>query len=213
MSFLIYSQSTEIGGGIGGLSYTGDLNRGYDFLQNSPAATVFHRTNLSDVVSFKVGITAGKLKGSDRKGDIDAFSSQRDASFNIFIFEPSAVLEYHFLNWRSEQSLVRWTPYVFGGVGIFAMSSQQNKPVEYSNVQPVLPFGLGVKYIINPKWYIGFEAGARKTFFDYLDNVSEGNPAVKNYQYGNANDNDLYYYIGFNINYSFYTIPCPFPYK
>jgi hypothetical protein len=208
-----YSQSTEIGGGIGGLSYTGDLNRKYDLLQNSLAATVYHRTNINDAVSFKVGFTAGKIKGSDDKGNIDVFSAQRNATFNIFVFEPSGVLEYHFLDWRSEHSLIRWTPYVYGGIGMVAISGHQDKPEEYSNVQPVLPFGLGFKYIINPKWYIGFEAGARKTFFDYLDNVSEGNATVKNYQYGNTNDNDLYYFIGFNINYSFYTIPCPFPYK
>ncbi len=213
LPFLAISQSTEIGGGIGGLSYTGDLNRGYGLLQNRPAATVFHRTNLSDVVSFKVGITAGKVASSDEKGAIDVFSNQRNASFDVFIFEASGVLEYHFLDWRSERSLIRWTPYVFGGIGIFAMSGHQNKPEEYSNVQPVLPFGFGFKYILNPKWYLGFEAGARKTFFDYLDNVSEGNPAIKNYQYGNTNDNDMYYYVGFTINYSFYTIPCPFPYK
>lgn len=213
LSVFAKAQSTEIGAGIGGLSYTGDLNRGYDLTQNRPAGTVFHRTNLSDFVSFKVGITAGKIAGSDKKGNIDAFSNQRNASFNVFIFEASGVVEYHFLDWRTEKSLVRWTPYVFGGVGIFAMSGHQNKIQEYSNVQPVLPFGLGVKYILNPKWYLGFEAGARKTFFDYIDNVSEGNIAVKNYQYGNTNDNDLYYYVGFTINYSFYTIPCPFPYK
>ena len=216
--FLLFSlqaktQNTEIGGGIGGLSYTGDLNRGYSLLQNRPAITVFHRTNLSNVVSFKAGITAGKIAGSDEKGEVDAFSNQRNASFNVFIFETSGVLEYHFLNWRSEHSLLRWTPYVFGGVGIFVMSGHQNKPEEYSNVQPILPFGLGFKYILNPKWYLGFEAGARKTFFDYLDNVSEGNIAVKNYQYGNTNDNDMYYYVGFTINYSFYTIPCPFSYN
>ncbi len=212
-SFTASSQGTEIGGGIGGLSYTGDLNRGYDLLQNRAAATVFHRTNLSDFFSFKVGVTAGKLTGSDSKGQIDVFSSQRDASFDMFLLETSGVLEYHFLDWRSEKSLVRWTPYVFGGVGIFFMSGQQNKPEEYSNVQPVIPFGVGFKYILNPKWYLGLEGGARKTFFDYLDNVSETNTSIKNYQSGNINDNDMYYYVGFTINYSFYTIPCPFPYK
>jgi len=213
LSTLVLAQSTEIGGGIGGFSYTGDLNRGYDILQSRPAVSVFHRTNLSDFVSFRVGATAGKLVGSDAKGAVDVFGEQRSASFNIFLFEASGVIEYHFLDWRTERSSVRWTPYVFGGVGIFAMSGHQNKPEEYSNVQPALPFGLGFKYILNPKWYIGIEGGARKTFFDYLDNVSDGNPSIKNYQYGNTNDTDLYYYLGFTINYSFYTIPCPFPYK
>jgi hypothetical protein len=210
---MVNGQGTEIGGGIGGISYTGDLNRGYDLLQNRPAFTVFHRTNMSDFFSFKVGITAGKLVGSDRKTGIDAFADQRNDSFDMFLLEASGVMEYHFLDWKSNKSLIRWTPYVFGGVGVMFMSGQQNKPEEYSNVQPVIPFGVGFKYILNPKWYIGVEGGARKTFFDYLDNVSEGNQALKNYQYGNVNDNDMYYFVGFTVNYAFYTIPCPFPYK
>ena len=210
---LINAQNIEVGGGVGGLSYTGDLNRGYNLLQNYPAATAFHRTNISDFVSFKTSITAGKLAGADEKTNIDPFTKQRKASFDLFLFEVSGVLEYHFLDWRSNRALVRWSPYVFGGAGIFSISAPQNKPKEYSNVQPVLPFGAGVKYILNPKWYLGFEVGARKVFFDYLDNVSQGNTKVKNYQYGDTNDNDMYYSIVFSINYSFYTIICLFPHK
>jgi hypothetical protein len=78
-----------------------------------------------------------------------------------------------------------------------------------------VPFGLGIKYILNPKWYIALEAGARKTFFDYLDNVSMGtNQLVKDYQYGNRYDNDSYYFVGLSITRTFYEIPCPTnPYK
>ncbi|MFW5726922.1 MAG: DUF6089 family protein, partial [bacterium] len=28
--------------------------------------------------------------------------------------------------------------------------------------------------------------------------------------YGNQHDNDWYYYLGFTLNYTFYTIPCPY---
>ena len=31
----------------------------------------------------------------------------------------------------------------------------------------------------------------------------------KNYQYGNYNDKDFYYFTGFSISYIFYKIPCP----
>ncbi len=72
-----------------------------------------------------------------------------------------------------------------------------------------IPFGGGVKYVLNPKYYIAVEFGMRKTFFDYLDNISGGNTSVKNYQYGNPNDYDNYFFTGVTLTYTFYDIPCP----
>jgi len=119
-------------------------------------------------------------------------------------------MEYHFMNWRDDKHIVRFTPYLFAGLGIFGISGTRNKPTEYSNVQGAIPFGLGFKYVVNPKWYVAVELGARKTFFDYLDNVSAGgNRLVKNYQYGNPYDNDVYYFLGVSITRTFYEIPCP----
>lgn len=208
------AQKSEVGFGIGTLNYTGDLARTYNVLNSKPAATVFYRSNLSKVVSFRAAITGGKIGASDKR-PIDAFAERRNASFNLFLMEASTVMEYHFMNWRDDKHIMRFTPYLFVGLGIFGISGTQNKPSQYSNVQGAIPFGLGVKYIINPKWYIALEFGARKTFFDYLDNVSTGsNQLVKNYQYGNPYDNDNYYFLGLSITRTFYEIPCPAnPYK
>ncbi|MDQ2657909.1 MAG: DUF6089 family protein [Bacteroidota bacterium] len=208
------AQKSEVGFGIGTLNYTGDLARTYNLLNSRPAVTAFYRSNLSQVVSLRAGITAGGIGASDKR-PIDAFAGQRDASFSIFLMEASAVMEYHFMNWRNDKHILRFTPYLFGGLALFGISGTQNKPSEYSNVQGAIPFGLGMKYILNPKWYLSLEFGARKTFFDYLDNVSAGtNQLVKNYQYGNPYDNDAYYFVGVSITRTFYEIPCPTnPYK
>ncbi|UII34430.1 DUF6089 family protein [Fulvivirga ulvae] len=208
------AQETEIGFGLGGFKYSGDLSRGINLKSIKPAGTVFFRSNISKAVSFRIAATAGKLAGSDEKTPIDPFAENRDHSFDIFLFEASTVFEYHFLKWRDESTLLRWTPYFFGGFAIFGVSGESEKPEEYSNVQPAVPFGFGFKYVLNPKWYLGAEFGARKTFFDYLDNVSSGDGTIKDYQYGNKFDNDLYYFMGVSLTYSFYTIPCPSsPYK
>ncbi len=213
-SFSSFAQETEIGFGVGGLKYSGDLSRGISLKSINPAGTVFFRNNISDAVSFRIGLTGGRLAASDDRTPIDPFAENRDASFSIFLFEASTVFEYHFLKWRQEHTLIRWTPYLFGGIAIFGISGEGDKTAEYSNIQPAIPFGLGVKYILNPKWYLGAEFGARKTFFDYLDNLSDGDGTVKNFQSGNPFDNDAYYYLGISLTYSFYTIPCPTsPYK
>lgn len=214
ISFSLSAQETEIGFGIGGLKYTGDLARGISLKSIQPAGTAFFRANISEPVSFRAAITAGKLSGDDNNTPIDPFSESRGMSFDIFIFEASTVFEYHFLKWRNPGDPIRWTPYLFGGLAIFGISGEDQKPSEYSNVQPAIPFGLGVKYVLNPKWYIGLEYGARKTFFDYIDNVSDGDGIIKDYQYGNSHDNDMYHFVGISLTYSFYTIPCPIsPYK
>src|SRR5688572_28593702 len=196
------AQRSEVGFGIGTFNYTGDLVRTYDFKNSKPAATVFYRSNLSSVVSFRAAITAGMIGASEKP--IDAFGSQRDASFDLFLFEASTVMEYHFLNWRDSKKFVRFTPYMFAGLGLFGISGNEEKNGEYSNIQSAIAFGLGVKYVYNPKWYFSLEFGARKTFFDYLDNISEGNQRRKNYQYGNPNNNDHYYFLGISITRTFY---------
>ena len=204
----LLAQRSEVGFGLGTFNYTGDLVRKYDFSFSKPAATVFYRSNLSKVVSFRAGVTGGLIGASDRR-PIDAFAQERDASFDIFLLEASTVLEYHFLDWRDEKFLHRFSPYMFGGLGLFFMSGNEDKPAEYSNVQMAIPIGAGVKYILNPKWYMAVEFGIRKTFFDYLDNVSDEDSGVKNYQYGNPFDNDNYFFFGISLTRTFYDIPCP----
>jgi hypothetical protein len=213
LSGSVFAQRSEIGFGIGTFNYTGDLARTYNFLNSKPAGTVFYRSNLSKFVSFRTAITAGKIGASDKR-PIDVFAERRNASFNLFLFEASAAMEYHFLNWRETRRLIRFSPYMFGGLALFGISGAQDKPEEYSNIQGSIPFGAGVKYVINPKWYVALEFGARKTFFDHLDNVSTGKRTAKNYQYGNPFDNDAYYFLGLTLTHTFYDIPCPTnPYK
>lgn len=202
------SQRAEIGGGLGTLNYTGDLVRTYNFAYSRPAGTIFYRSNLSNVVSFRAGLTGGFLSASDER-PIDAFAAERNASFDIFLVEASTVMEYHFLNWREEKLFLRFSPYAFAGIALFGMTGEDQKPAEYSNVQAAIPFGMGIKYVLNPKWYLALEFGMRKTFFDYLDNVSDQRTGIKNYQYGNPYDNDNYFFLGISITRTFYDIPCP----
>jgi hypothetical protein len=212
-----HAQNSEIGGGIGGLNYTGDLSPNYQLLNNRLGATVYYRSNVSPVVSIRVGATFGRLYGTDA-GGYDSFTDARDqafqdagtsSTFKISLFEASTVAEYHFLNWRSDRRPIKWTPYLFGGVAIFGFSGHPDRSAEYSNVQVALPFGAGAKYVLNPKWYIGAEFGVRKTFFDYLDNISGPNSPDKNYRHGNGSTSDAYYFTAITLTYSFYTIPCP----
>ncbi|WKN33360.1 DUF6089 family protein [Porifericola rhodea] len=204
-----FAQKNEVGFGLGAFNYTGDLARQIKAKNFQPGLNLHYRRNISDAVSLRGGFTGGWLYGDDET-PYDVQAQMRDTSFSRGVVELSAVMEYHFLDYKENINLLRWTPYFFIGTGVAFFSRSEESTEEYSNVQLVVPFGVGFKYIVNPRWQLAIEGGVRKTFFDYIDNTSEGDLRVKDYQYGNKYDNDWYYYAGVTLSYTFYTIPCPY---
>jgi hypothetical protein len=201
-----FSQLNDIGFGTGAFNATGDLTRKYELKNVRPAATLFFRTNISNAIAFRYGITAGWLTG---KSSISGDSAASGFSFNISLVEVSGLFEYTFLDYKSKSARIHWSPFFYAGGGVFVPIGDLNKDVKFSPVQPVIPLGFGIKYQLNPKFDLGFEASSRITFFDYLDKVSG---VDKNYRYGNLFNNDVYYYIGLTLYYTFYIIPCPYDY-
>ncbi len=203
-----FAQKREIGGGIGPMFYTGDLGRGIKFSNIGMAGTVLYRTNINDFISIRVSFLGGNLKGSDAK-PVDAFAAARAASFNIFVSEFAGTFEYYFLNFRGKRAAVNWSPYFHAGIAVFGMLGHQNKNSTYSNVQIAIPFGFGFRYQLDKRWGFGIEYGVRATFFDYLDNISDGDIYDKDYQYGNIFDTDQYHFLGLTVSYTFYQVICP----
>jgi hypothetical protein len=76
--------------------------------------------------------------------------------------------------------------FAFAGVGLLFMNPKaerqngetvalqplQTEGTKYSKFQPVIPYGLGVKYMIDPFFNFVVEGGYRLTFTDHLDDVS-----------------------------------------
>ncbi len=203
------AQKKEIGGNLGVLSYTGDLSRSIFANPLKPGGMVYFRYNISDYISIRTSLMAGGLAGTDQKKPIDAFATVRNGSFNIFVYELATGLEYYFLDFKSKNAPQNWSPYFYAGLGIFGMLGQQNKRATYSTIQLAVPLAVGVRYKVSPKWSLSVEGGIRATFFDYIDNYSEADLFTKNYQYGNPNDNDKYYFFGVGLSYTFYSVTCP----
>lgn len=191
--------------------YTGDLNGYPRMTKTQPGATGILRLNLSNIVSFKSALTYAQIAGDDM-APADVLGERRNHSFKHSIWELSSVFEYHFLNYRSDKTRNKWAPYAFLGLGFANVRGVEDTYDEFKPLQFVIPMGAGVKYELTKKLTLGAEAGARKTFTDNLDAVSDGDIRIKNYQYGNPNDQDWYFYTGINLTYVIYKIPCPFPY-
>jgi len=203
-----HAQRREIGLSLGAMYYTGDMARSWVLPNTGFAGSLILRSNLNNHLSVRIAYTGGNLKGNDSK-PIDAFAAARAASFNIFISEFSGSFEYYFIDYKSKRAVIKWSPYFHGGIGVFGMLGQKNKTATYSTVQLAIPIGIGLKFQPVKQWTFGIEFGARILFFDYLDNISEGDVFSKNYQYGNKYDNDNFYYIGFTLSRVIYKVICP----
>ncbi|MDZ7647008.1 MAG: hypothetical protein U5K54_07395 [Cytophagales bacterium] len=47
----------------------------------------FIRSNINRVISIRTSITGGKIGATDQRKPIDAFATQRNASFDLFLLE------------------------------------------------------------------------------------------------------------------------------
>lgn len=211
-----FAQLHDIGLGIGASNYTGDLERTYSLRTHRPAGWAFYRYNLNNAMSFRGSLSAGWLTGSDRPPH-DAFAARRNREpFNVIVTEIAATFEYNFLDYKNPKSHLRWSPYFFGGISAFTIFgyTRSQRVADYRRFQPAIPVGIGAKYRISPNLTLGAEWGARKTFFDYIDNTGEfirdETGGRKTYQYGNVHHKDWYYFTGITLSYTIWTIPCPF---
>ena len=190
--------------------YSGDLVSGYKLATAKPAGSAHLRLNFSEIVSNRFTLLVGGVRGDDSQ-PVDVLGENRNHSFNTNLVEISSVFEYNFLDFQNPENPQRWSPYVFAGVGIFRVDNESASE-DFSRNQLAIPMGVGFKYRVGKQFMLEFETGGRKTFFDELDGISDGDTTLKDYQFGNPNDDDWYIYTGIRISYVLYKIPCPFPY-
>lgn len=200
-------QKVEIGAGVGGFNYRGDISPNFRFRFFKPGGSVFFRYNPSQALSLRAEVAGGVIGAKDSQSS-DPFQQARNMSFRTSILEGSTVAEYNFLNYQEKRFAVNWTPYVFGGVG-FTKFSPEPKTTDYRTTSLVLPYGVGIKYQISRPWNVGIEYGTRKTFTDYLDDLG-GDPATTDkLLQGDPSHKDTYFYVRLSVSYTFYKIFCP----
>ncbi len=89
-----------------------------------------------------------------------------------FIYDPNSPVAQNIQNYSSLQERdgewVDLQPLGTEGQG----TTEFNERKRYSLTQLAIPFGAGVKFKMNRNWTLGLEYGLRKTFTDYLDDVS-----------------------------------------
>lgn len=197
-----YSQAAEIGL-MGGTSYyLGDLNPTKHFYNSKFGGSIFYRDKLrkSDRLSIRIQLSYGKVEAFDADSKSEA-QINRNLSFQSKIFEFGPMIEINFLPFEIGSKRKPGTPYLFMGISYFKMNpmgqyndgwielqslrtegqgSEFNSDKPYKLNQISIPVGLGIKVNINSRMSLGLEYGIRKTFTDYLDDVSGNyvNPAI-----------------------------------
>lgn len=191
----LYAQrapDSEIGFAAGVSVYQGDLTEQlYTFYETGPMAGIFFRRNWRNKLSSRISLNYGRLRGSDHISG-DPARKRRNLSFFSPLIEGSVLLEYNFNRYYSGASrfrhglINRGTPYIFSGVAFFWFNPKTRlngdkqtlrfMPTEmsknYGLTQFAIPIGVGIKYSVAPFVTLGVELGFRKTFTDYLDDVS-----------------------------------------
>ena len=203
-SFLIQfngiSQYTEAGifGGVS--NYIGDLAPKFmEVKEYAPAFGAFGRHNFTGHFSVKLHFYKGVLQGSDSHSQITKGNRTRNLSFRSDIYELGLQVEYNFLDYNAVIANHLTTPYIFAGVAGFYFNPQAQYDRQWFDLQPLgtegqglegyakpyqkysigIPMGIGVKFNLTHSVNIGLETGMRKTFTDYIDDVSTTYPDLQ----------------------------------
>ncbi len=195
-----YAQRHEIGLFLGSSYYNGDLNTSVPLLFAKPAAGVAYRYYINPRWAIKFNGYYGQLEGDDRMNP-DSKLRERNLYFKSNLFEFAGTAEFNFMKFVPGGDRDRFTPFIFAGLSVFRFNPKAfiYEPGLMRNIwydlQPIgtegqgttaypdrhaysltsvgIPFGFGMKLSLGESIVLGFEWGMRKTFTDYIDDVSK----------------------------------------
>ncbi len=225
----------ELGFIGGGAYYIGDINPRSHFLYSRPAAGIYWRHTNHYRYAFRFGLNYGELVGDDAMSK-DANQIERNLSFKSNLFEFSSLAEFNFVDYRIGNEHENFTFFIFAGLAGYYFNPKadlgngyeslrqfntEGQSKSYRRFQMSVPYGIGIKFNAGEKLGIGFEWGPRKTYTDYLDDVSGTYPnsvvatdnknnytnrttnasATPGSMRGNPTTKDWYFFYGITLNY------------
>ena len=118
-------------------------------------------------------------------------SSNRGLNFETDLTEISFIVELNFFPYFVGSKKNTWTPYIFAGGAMYLYNPHPigqpeisfrelgtegqgfaDRPPPYGNTAFAIPFGIGMKFSLGKNVGLGLEWGMRKTFNDYIDDIS-----------------------------------------
>lgn len=189
----------------GGISwYNGDLNPDKFFSNDyyHPAFGVQLRRNLNKRFALRWQFNYGTLSADDRSAS-SPFQLNRNLNFTTDIYEFASTIEFNFLEFDALINRERFSPYSFIGLAGFYFNPQTDvegniyelQPLategkSYSRINVSIPFGFGFKLAFTDRMLMSLDWGMRRTFTDYLDDVSSKYPNADELEGLSANLSD-----------------------
>ncbi|MFL5763280.1 MAG: DUF6089 family protein [Bacteroidia bacterium] len=200
--FIVGVGASNFLGELGGANQIGTFFvRDLEFKATRPSAQIAVRYKFNNRFAIKGGVYYNLLSGSDKLTS-EPFRKNRNLSFRSNTWELSAQAEffitkeqqgarYKIKNAKGVKNY-DFQAYIFLGFGGFYYNPQAKYKGDWVNLQPLctegegmtggpkpysrfsicIPYGLGVKEAITKEISVGLEIGMRKTFTDYIDDVS-----------------------------------------
>lgn len=196
----IAQSSTEFGFSLGFSSYLGDLQpRQMTWEKPGLATSLSVRHNINSWMAFTGFTSFCRISGKDIDSR-DQSHIQRNLSFRTNVLEFGGQMEVNILPFdaynpanQSGGRYFKWAPYAMLGLNFFHFNPQTEYMGSWVDLQPLntegqgssfnanqpykltqaaIPFGFGFKFQVNRRSTISYEFRFRKTFTDYLDDVS-----------------------------------------
>ena len=185
-----FDKSPTLGLFAGAINYQGDLKpNSFTFQHSNLFLSLSVRKPFNRWFAVKGGLSIGKVEAAD-KFNRD-YLQARNLSFKSNLTEAFAVLEVSLLDFSAK----KFTPYAYGGIVLFHFNPYTyNADNEKVFLQPLstegqgltdypdrkvyklnqfaAAFGGGFKFAVSNCTSISLEFSQRKTFTDYLDDVS-----------------------------------------
>lgn len=194
--FLTYAQKQEIRMYTGVFYYQGDLSpqdHKYSLSKGHFTYGLMFSSQISDLYSVGTRFLKGKVSGDDTfAGELSR--RRRNLSFESDIYEYGIVNEFNLNYFMKGLDKFGINLYLSLGLNVFHFDPKTEfegeliplRPLhtegqelaqfpdrkEYKLTQVNVPFGLGIQFNVTPNFHFGLEISPRRTFTDYLDDVS-----------------------------------------
>ncbi|MEO5603834.1 MAG: DUF6089 family protein, partial [Cyclobacteriaceae bacterium] len=173
-------------GGLNTSTYYGDLKDDSDIIDAKPSLSLGLMTSITKRINVRGEFSWVTLSGKDEESS-DPGKTGRNLSFSSSSYEFNVSGVVNFVEQKGNRFYQRsnFNGYVFAGIGglyfnpkaslegqKYALQPLQTEGIKYGRFAFVIPFGIGGKIKLTPFINLAIEAGWRKTFTDYIDDVS-----------------------------------------
>jgi hypothetical protein len=196
-----YKSYLVFGPSIGITNYKGDLDDDFTIKFSRPGFGLNLIYNFHPHLRARIGYFQGWIGAADSVST-DRFRKWRNLHFRSHITEFHLLFIYEFFaHPRLYRFRPKFSPLIFAGVAVFNFDPKakasdgkwyrlqplgtegqflndptRTYPKPYALTQVSIPMGIGARWTLSRQWDLWFELGLRKTFTDYLDDVSDRYP-------------------------------------